>query len=62
MDKYWYRKDVATVVGCTVYQVRSNEKRWGITQFRRDLNCRCVRYLAEKTRIHLEINGIIQPK
>jgi len=27
-------------------QVRKNEKRWGLDRARRDLNRRCVRYVA----------------
>lgn len=40
------RKDVAAMMECSVDQVRKNERRWGLRSARRDLNRRCVRYLA----------------
>ena len=42
------RKDVAALLGVSVDQVRRNEKRWGLSAARVDLNCRCVRYATDK--------------
>lgn len=44
--RLWSRKDVAKYLECSVDQVRKNEVRWGLRAARRDLNLRCVRYLA----------------
>lgn len=38
------RKDIAQLFGLSVYQVRVNEKRFGLDRTRRDVNRRCVRY------------------
>jgi hypothetical protein len=40
------RKDLAELMDITPEQVRKNEVRWGLRIARRDLNRRCVRYLA----------------
>lgn len=48
------RKEIALMIAedVSAEQVRKNEVRWGLRRARRDLNCRCVRYLR---RIALEI-------
>jgi len=46
--KFLTRKDIAQMLEVTVEQVRENEVRWGLAPHRRDLNGRCVRYLAKE--------------
>lgn len=40
------RKEIGQVLPFTVDQIRKNEKAWGWDKARRDVNARCVRYLA----------------
>lgn len=44
LKKLMTRKDVAELLGISTDAVRKNERRWGLTAARRDLNRRCVRY------------------
>lgn len=41
---YLTRKQIARALGETVYVVRANEKRWGLSACRVDFNARMVRY------------------
>lgn len=52
-------KDIARRLGCSPRQVRSNEVRLGIKQWRRDINARCVRYLAIKVWAELKARGYL---
>jgi hypothetical protein len=51
------RKDLATLLGVTVDQVRRNEQLWGLDKTRRDLNPRCVRYQKSQTMAILRVKG-----
>ena len=59
MKKFLNRKDIADLLECTVTQVRKNEKRLGLVEARRDLNPRCVRYLATLALRNLEKRGFL---
>lgn len=53
------RKDLAELMDITPEQVRKNEVRWGLRVARRDLNRRCVRYLAARALPILKASGFI---
>ena len=59
MTKYITRKEIATMLECSVRQVRSNEARWGIASARSDLNARTVRYLRYKATEALRLRGLV---
>lgn len=42
------RKDIAQLLGVSYAQVVRNEKGWGLSEARADLNCRCVRFRASE--------------
>jgi hypothetical protein len=54
------RKDLATLLGVTVDQVRRNERRWGLDKARRDLNPRCVRYRRTEAMAVLRARGFVE--
>ena len=54
------RKDIAELMDVTPDQVRKNEVRWGLRIARRDLNRRCVRYLACVAMPALKSRGYIE--
>jgi hypothetical protein len=59
LGKRLTRKDVASVADVTIYQVRSNERRWGLDRCRFDLNSRCVRYDRAQALDALEAHGLL---
>jgi hypothetical protein len=51
MSKYATRKDLARLTETSVASIRNNEKRLGLSECRRDMNSRVIRYdrgLAEQ--------------
>lgn len=59
MKKFLNRNDIAIMLECSVAQVRKNEARWGLKEARRDLNSRCIRYVAPLALKNLQARGLL---
>lgn len=59
MKKYIYRKEIAVLAEVSPKSVASNEKGWGIAEFRADANTRLVRYHRAETLSRLREKNII---
>ena len=59
MTKFVNRKELALLLEVSVFQVRSNEKNWGLVPAKRMINQRCVRYVREIAEKALKERGLI---